>query len=116
MLNFGKEKRSKMRVNRELVIKLKSGEETMQVYMIDLSAGGIKVGGVRLLLAVGDQVEITFMLGRDTEVFNGKVDRQDGMYHIKRIGRTGNSFYIRIDDARFPQFMKSKFTAAKRVA
>ena len=104
------EKRSKARVKRELIIKLKTGEETKQVYMIDLSHGGIKIGGSGLVLAVGSLVEITIVLGRESEVFRGQVERQDGLSRIKRLGIDANTFYIRISERRFPEFVKNKFS------
>jgi hypothetical protein len=104
------EKRKKVRVKRELVLKLKVGEETKQVYMIDLSLGGIKIGGERLYIAMGQLVEITIVLGRESEVFHGKVERLDGLYRIKRIGRDASTFFVRITDAHFPEFVKSKFS------
>jgi hypothetical protein len=110
MVTYANEKRGKARVQRELVVKLKVGEETKQVYMIDLSLGGIKIGGPNLLLAVGQMVEVMIVLGRETEVFTGRVERQDGLSRIRRIGRDGNTFFIRIKNAHFPDFVKSKFT------
>jgi len=53
MATNGQEKRNKARVKQELVLKLKVGEETKQVYMIDLSLGGIKIGGDHLILNEG---------------------------------------------------------------
>jgi PilZ domain len=110
MATNGQEKRNKARVKQELVLKLKVGEETKQVYMIDLSLGGIKIGGDRLILNEGQLVEITIVLGRESELFHGKVERQDGLHRIKRISTDANSFFIRIIDTHFPEFVKSKFS------
>jgi hypothetical protein len=112
------EKRSKARVKQELIVKLKTQGETKQVCMIDLSLGGIKIGGNGLVLAVGSLVEITFVLGRESEIFRGKVERQDGLSHIKRLGIDANTYYIRISESRFPEFVRTKFSYlhAKHIA
>jgi hypothetical protein len=109
MGTFGREKRAKGRTNREVVVKLKIGQETKQVYMIDISNGGLKVGGVLLKLSLGAQVEVSIALGTDAAFFPGIVARQDGAHHINRIGRDGNTFFIRIEDNQFAEFVKVKF-------
>jgi len=109
MVTFAREKRTKGRVKRELVVKVKVGQETKQVYMIDISPGGMKVGGVLLKLTIGEQVEVSIIQGSETITFAGIVRRQDGTYHINRIGREGKTFFIQISDTRFSEFVNGKF-------
>ncbi len=93
-------------MKRELAVRVKTTGETKQVYTIDLSPGGVKVGGALLKLPLGEQVEVFLEKAGETNPFAGRVAREDGIYHINRIGRDANAFFIRIADARFSEFVR----------
>ncbi len=103
------EKRTRGRMQRELAISVKTSKETKQVYTIDLSHGGVKVGGALLRLPLGEQVEVLMEKAGEKIPFVGRVAREDGIYHLNRIGRDANAFFIRIDDTRFSEFVSSNY-------
>jgi hypothetical protein len=106
MTIYGKEKRTKGRVKREYLLDIKIGNESKKVYSIDLSEGGVKVGGAMLMLKPGEQVEISVDKDGQKFTFRGQVARNDGSQRINRIGREANAFFVRILDERFPEFVK----------
>jgi hypothetical protein len=107
MTIYGKEKRSQGRVKREYMLDIKIGNENRKIYSIDLSAGGVKVGGAMLMLKPGEKVEISVDKGGVKYTFQGQVARNDGSQRINRIGCDANIYYIRILDERFTEFVKS---------
>jgi hypothetical protein len=109
---YGNNKRTSGRTKREFMVGLKITTETKQVYTIDLSHGGVKVGGARLQLPVGAPVELVLDKGGEKIPFSGRIARKDGLYYISRIGRDANAFFIRITDARFPEFMRAHYQIA----
>ncbi len=109
MRSQGSDKRNSGRMKRELVVRVKTIQETKQAYTIDLSHGGVKVGGALLHLPVGEQVEVFLEKAGETNPFVGRVAREDGMYHINRIGRDANAFFIRIADVRFSEFIRRNY-------
>jgi hypothetical protein len=110
MTIYGENKRSQGRLKRELKVEIKIGAQVMQIYSIDLSSGGVKVGGAMLKLTPGEQVELSIEKDGGRHVFQGQVERGDGTQHINRIGRDANAFFIRILDERFLDFIKALFT------
>jgi hypothetical protein len=106
---YGNNKRSSGRTKREIMVGLKTTTETKQVYTIDLSHGGVRVGGARLQLPLGALVELVLDKGGEKIPFSGRIAREDGIYYINRIGRDANAFFIKITDARFPEFMKAQY-------
>lgn len=109
MVLYGSNKRSHGRTKREFTIQLKSANEVKQVYTIDFSIDGVKVGGPGLRLAVGEQTELVIDQGGNKFSFPGRVTRQDGLERINRIGREGNVFYIKIVEEKFIEFVKANF-------
>jgi hypothetical protein len=107
---YGSNKRNKGRAKREFNVQLKSANEVKQVYSIDFSEGGMRVGGPMLQLSVGDQVELILEKSGNKASFLGQVARQDGIERIKRIGRDANAFFIRIVDEKFVEFVKANFS------
>jgi len=107
LIHYGQKKRIHPRVKRELRVDVKTGTRTIQVYSIDLSAGGIKVAGAKLCLIPGEQVELVVEKGVEKFTFQGGVERADGSLRIKRIGRDGNAFFVRILDERLAEFVKT---------
>ncbi len=107
MTIYGKDRRRHERVKRELKVEIKTGTETMQIYSIDLSAGGVKVGGALLKLTLSEQIELAIEKDGEKFTFRGRVERDDGSQRINRIGRDGNAFFIRILDDRFAEFVKT---------
>jgi len=110
MTIYGENKRNQGRLKRELKVEIKIGVQVMQIYSIDLSAGGVKVGGAMLRLPPGEQVELSIEKDGGIHAFQGKVERGDGTHRINRIGRDANAYFIRILDERFLDFIKAIFT------
>ena len=102
-------KRTNGRMKREIVVGIKTKTETRDAYTIDLSTGGMRVGGALLKLPVGEQVELTMVKGGEKIPFFGHVAREDGMYHLNRIGRDVMAFFVRITDARYSEFVSSTY-------
>jgi hypothetical protein len=107
MSTYGQEKRKQGRVKREYMVDIKVGDDIKKIYSIDLSAGGVKVGGAMLTLKQGELVDITVDRGGEKFSFRGQVERYDGSQRINRIGADANAFFIKILDERFPEFVKS---------
>lgn len=107
MTIYGNNKRNQGRLKREFKVEIKTGKDTMQIYSIDLSEGGVKVGATMLKLTPGEQVELSVEKDGGIFTFRGQVERDDGTHPIKRIGRDGNAFFVRILDERFPEFVKA---------
>jgi hypothetical protein len=107
MTIYGKEKRRQSRVKREYIAEIKVGNEVKKIYSIDLSAGGVKVGGTMLVLKPGEEVDISVDRGGEKFTFRGQVARNDGSQRINRIGCDANVFFIRILDEHFAEFVKS---------
>jgi c-di-GMP-binding flagellar brake protein YcgR len=103
----GRERRRQARVKRELKVEIKTGTQVMQLYSIDLSAGGIKIGGASLKLTPGEQIELVIEKSGEKFTVRGQVMRDDGIHHINRIGRDGNAYFVRILDERFAEFVKT---------
>lgn len=102
-------KRRRGRAKRELTVEIKTGTETKQVYTIDLSLGGMKVGGAVLQLQVGEPVEVIVKNAGVKLSFPGQVEREDGLCLLNRIGRNVSTYFIRIIDERFAQFVSSNY-------
>ena len=102
-------KRSSGRAKREFSLEIKTNSGTKQVYTIDFSHGGVKVGGVQLALALGERVEVTLRAGGVSASFPGQVIRADGMHYLNRIGRDVSTFVIRITSEQFTEFVKSNY-------
>ncbi len=107
MVIYGNEKRTQGRVKREYLVDIRIGNEIKRIYSIDLSDGGIKVGGAMLMLKSGEQVELSLEKDGEKFTFRGQVARNDGSQRINRIGREANAFFVRILDERFPEFVKA---------
>lgn len=107
MTIYGKEKRKQGRVKREYMIDIRIGNEFKKIYSIDLSAGGVKVGGALLMMKPGEQVELSVDKDGERLTFRGQVERNDGSQRINRIGREANIYFIRILDERFIEFVKT---------
>ncbi len=102
------DKRNGLRIKKELVVGVRMESGMKVAYMIDVSRGGIKVGSP-LKLPVGAQVEVLVDKGGEKIPFNGQVSREDGLCHLVRIGRSADAYFIRITDARFPEFASNNF-------
>ena len=89
------------------MVDIKVGNEVKKIYSIDLSMGGVKVGGKMLMLKPGEQVDLTLDKGGEKVTFRGQVERNDGCQRINRIGGDANAFFVRILDERFPEFVKA---------
>jgi hypothetical protein len=106
---YGNNKRINGRMKREIAVGIKTKTETREAYTIDLSVGGIRIGGALLKLPLGEQVELTMAKGGEKIPFSGSVVREDGMYHLNRIGRDVIAFFIRITDVKFSEFVSRNY-------
>jgi len=102
MTIYGPNKRSKNRPTREFQVTLNDSEK--QVYTLDFSPRGLRIGGAALKLLLGEQVKITAKKGDKTYSFNGVVKRNDGLLPIKRIGRSVNVFFVMADSPEYQNF------------
>ena len=107
MTIYGKEKRKQGRVKREYMVEIKAGNEVKKIYSIDLSAGGVKVGGTMLVLKPGEVIDLSVDRGGEKFTFRGQVARNDGSQRINRIGCDANVYFIKIIDDQFVEFVKS---------
>ncbi len=82
-----------------------------QVYTLDFSPHGLRLGGAKLKLLVGEQVKITAKKGGNVYIFTGQVKRSDGLQHIKRIGRLANVFYVIASGSEYQEFFSQLYTA-----
>jgi len=103
------DKRSGRRVKREIAVQVKTKIDTKRVFTIDFSQGGVKIGGALLKLPLGEPVDLLVTNGGENILFSGRVEREDGLYHISRIGRDANTFFIHIVDADFREFVTSNY-------
>jgi hypothetical protein len=110
MVLYGSNKRSHGRAKREFTVQIKVANVVKQVYTIDFSTDGVKVGGPTLRLVLGERIELVIDQGGSKFTFPGQVTRQDGLERINRIGREGNVFYIKIEDEKFVEFVKANFS------
>ncbi len=78
-------------------------------YTIDVSRGGVKVASPVLMLPVGERVELVIEKRGEKYPFPGQVAREDRNYYIKRISRSANAFFIKIDDVRFLDFVSDNY-------
>ena len=108
MTIYGKERRRQPREKKEFKVDIKTGKQTILAYSIDFSVGGIKVGGAGLKLVPGEQVELSIEKDGAKFTFPGRVQRDDGIQRINRIGRDGNAFFVRIVDERLAEFVKAQ--------
>ena len=109
MTIYGDNRRMNKRMNREIVRGIRTKTEAREAYTIGLSIGGMRIGGALLNLPLGEQVELTMAKGGEKIPFSGRVAREDGMYHINRIGRDVLAFFIRITDVKFSKFVSSTY-------
>lgn len=106
---YGTNRRAQGRVRRELNVRIKSSREVKSVYSLDFSVGGVKVGGAMLKLPLGEPIELIMEKNGNTFSFPGRVARGDGLERINRIGRDANTFFIRIGDQGFAEFVQGNF-------
>lgn len=102
MTIFGPNKRSKNRPTREFQITI--NDSVSQVYTIDFSPGGLRLGGAALKLNVGEKVKITAKKGDKIFNFTGQVRRNDGLLPIKRIGRSVPVFFVMANGPDYLEF------------
>jgi hypothetical protein len=103
------DKRTKNRIKLEFVVGVRTGNRLSMAYTIDVSNGGIKIGSPLLQLSLGGQVELVIDKRGEKYPFSGKVARGDGSYYFNRINRSGNAFFISIDDARYSTFITDNY-------
>ena len=103
MSSYKDDKRIRPRIKQELEVGVRTESGSYVAYTIDVSRGGVKVGSP--LLPLGGQVELVIDERGGKYPFPGRVIREDGTHYIDRIRRRVNTFFIRIDDSRFSNFL-----------
>jgi hypothetical protein len=99
---YGPNKRKKNRPTREFQITV--NDSVNQVYTLDFSPQGLRIGGATLRLLVGEQVKITAKKGDKIFNFAGQVKRNDGLLPVRRIGRSVNVFFVMANGADYQEF------------
>jgi len=102
MSTYGPNKRSVNRPTREFQITINDSDS--QVYTLDFSPHGLRLGGAKLKLTVGEHVKITARLGDKIYNFNGQVKRNDGLLPVRRIGRSVVAFYVMASGSVYQDF------------
>jgi len=102
MSTYGPNKRSVNRPTREFQITINDSDS--QVYTLDFSPHGLRLGGAKLKLTVGEHVKITARLGDKIYNFNGQVKRNDGLLPVRRIGRSVVAFYVMANGSVYQDF------------
>jgi hypothetical protein len=96
-------------MKQEFMVGVRTETGLKVAYTIDISRGGVKVGSPLLLLPLGGQVELVIDKRGEKIPFSGRVVREDGHHYIDRISRSGNAFFISIDDARYSKFASDNY-------
>ncbi len=109
MSSYANDKRIGRRMNQEIVVGVKTNKGVNVAYTIDVSRGGVKVASPVLMLPVGERVELIIEKRGEKYPFPGRVAREDRNYYITRISRSANAFFIKIDDARFLDFVSDNY-------
>ena len=112
MSTSSNDKRSGIRIKKEVVVGVRSprtSERANLAYTIDLSRGGMKIGSPVLYLSVGEQVELLVDKSGGKALFSGTVARKEGTHYIDRISRSGNAFFVRIEDVEYHKFVRDNF-------
>ena len=102
MSTYGPNKRSVNRPTREFQITINDSDS--QVYTLDFSPHGLRLGGAKLKLTVGEHVKITARLGDKIYNFIGQVKRNDGLLPVRRIGRSVVAFYVMANGSVYQDF------------
>jgi len=108
MTIYGHSKRSVNRPIREFQITINDSDD--HVYTLDFSPQGLRLGGAKLKLVVGEQVKITAKKGDKTYIFTGQVKRDDGLQPIKRISRMVNVYYVMASGPGYQDFFSQLYT------
>jgi hypothetical protein len=99
----GPNRRSMNRPIREFQITINDSDS--QVYTLDFSSQGLRLGGAGLRLRLGEAVKITAKKGDKIYEFTGQVKRYDGMRSIRRIGRSANVYYVTVSGSLYQDFI-----------
>jgi hypothetical protein len=102
MTIYGPNKRKKNRPTREFQVTV--NDTVSQVYTLDFSPHGLRIGGATLKLLVGEQIKITAKKGDRIFNFTGQVRRNDGLLPVKRIGRSVNVFFVMTNGGEYQEF------------
>ena len=109
MSAYKDDKRSRLRMKQEFMVGVRTEGGLKVAYTIDVSRGGVKVGSPMLLLPLGTQVELVIDKRGEKIPFSGRVAREDGNHYFDRIHRSGNAFFISIDDAQYTKFASDNY-------
>jgi len=111
---YGHNKRSMNRPIREFQITINDSDN--QVYTLDFSPQGLRLGGAKLKLLIGEQVKITAKKGDKIYIFTGQVMRNDGLRRIKRIGRSVSTFYVMASGSEYQEFFAQLYSTTSIAA
>jgi hypothetical protein len=103
MTIYGPNRRAWNRPTREFQVTINNSDH--QVYTLDFSPKGLRLGGTTLVLRVGERVNITTKKGDKVYNFTGEVKRTDGLLSIKRIGRSVNGYFIMTSGSAYQEFI-----------
>jgi len=107
---YGNNRRGKGRARREFAVKIKTAAGQKQVYTVDVSTGGVRIGAPLLRLSLGETVEITIDHAGTSHTYSGQISRLDGMVRINRISRDVSAYFVRIVDEQFTEYIKKNFS------
>ena len=102
MTTYSPNRRAWNRPTREFQITINDSDH--QVYTFDFSPKGLRFGGPSLNLHVGERVRITTKKGDKIYDFTGEVKRNDGLFPIRRIGRSVNGFFVMTSSPVYQEF------------
>jgi hypothetical protein len=101
--------RSGVRIRQEGIVGVKTSAGMSMAYTIDLSRGGVKLGRPQLSMPVGETVELVLEKRGEKFPFSGHVARNDGNHFIDRIHQSGNAYFVKIEDARYANFVNENY-------
>jgi hypothetical protein len=102
MTIYGPNRRAWNRPTREFQVTINDSDN--QVYTLDFSPKGLRLGGATLKLQVGERVKITTKKGDKIFNFTGEVKRTDGLLPIRRIGRSVTGFFVMTSSLAYQEF------------
>jgi len=102
MTIYGPNRRAWNRPTREFQVTINNSDH--QVYTLDFSPKGLRLGGATLKLHLGERVNISAKKGDKIYNFTGEVKRTDGLLPIKRIGRSVTGFFVMTSGSAYEEF------------
>ena len=92
-----------------MTVALRINQRDTHVYMIDISRGGLKIARPDMWLTLNSKVELMIGPHGSKLSFEGTVAREDRMEYIDRIKKSGNVYFIKVDDERYARLVTEYF-------